>query len=230
MARRKIGQEKFLFFDGVKETELDKLDALVDWSEINGSMADISCSSKGEEGWPPLCLFKAFLLARWYNQSNVKLAETLDDRASFRRFCGFVRHEPTPEHTAFVRFRKALAERGLGECLFGIITRQLRRHHVSIRPGKLIDATIIASVSRQDGQARFINNKGKQAVHGYKAHVASDETTYLVKKVRVTPAIVNDGKAGCDVVPDKPVQVYADSAYRGLALERRLKTGAVSPR
>ncbi len=215
MARRKIGQERFQFFDGVKQTELDKLDALVDWSEIDRSMADISCSSKGEAGWPPLCMFKAFLLARWYDLSDVKLAEALDDRSSFRRFCGFARHEPTPERTAFVRFRKALAERGLGECLFGIITGQLRRHHVSVKQGTLIDATIIASASKQDGQARFIKHKNKKAVHGYKAHVASDETTDLVEKVQVTPANVNDGKAGCDVVPDKPGQVYADSAYRG---------------
>ena len=38
----------------------------------------------------------------------------------------------------------------------------------------------------------------------------------LSKGFRVTPANVNDGKAGCDVVPDKPGQVYADSAYRGV--------------
>lgn len=215
MARRKIGQERFSFLDGAKPSELDGLDALVDWSEIDGSMADISCAPKGESGWPPLCLFKAFLLARWYDLSDIKLAEALDDRASFRRFCGFARHEPTPERTAFVRFRKALVERGLGDCLFDIITGQLRRQHVSVRQGTLIDATIIASASKQDEQARFIKHKNKTAVHGYKAHVASDETTDLVEKVGVTPANVNDGKAGCDVVPDKPGQVYADSAYRG---------------
>ncbi|WP_233788756.1 MULTISPECIES: transposase [unclassified Rhizobium] len=48
------------------------------------------------------------LLSIWYDRSDVKLAEALDDRASFRRFCGFSRSEPTPERTAFVRFRKAL--------------------------------------------------------------------------------------------------------------------------
>lgn len=223
MARRKIGQERFSFLDGAKQTELDALDGLVDWSEIDGSMADISCSSKGEQGWPPLCLFKAFLLARWYDLSDVKLAEALDDRASFRRFCGFARHEPTPERTAFVRFRKVLAERGLGECLFEIITEQLRSKHVSVRQGTLIDATIIASASKQDEEARFIKHKGKKAVHGYKAHVASDETTDLVEKVRITPANVNDGRAGCDVVPDNPGQVYADSAYRGPRFKRAVE-------
>jgi hypothetical protein len=40
------------------------------------------------------------LLAVWYDQSDVKVAEALDDRASFRRFCGFARHEAMQEGTA----------------------------------------------------------------------------------------------------------------------------------
>ena len=40
-------------------------------------------------------------------------------------------------------------------------------------------------------------------------------STDLVEAINVTPANINDGKAGCDVVPDHPGQVYADSAYRG---------------
>ena len=87
--------------------------------------------------------------------------------------------------------------------------------HVTVKQGTLVDATIIASASKHDGEARWIKHKNKQAVHGYKAHVACDETTDLVDKAGVTPANVNDGKAGCDVVPDDPGDVYADSAYRG---------------
>ena len=50
-------------------------------------------------------------------QSLAKLAEALDDRASFRRFCGFAAHEPTPERTAFVRFRRELVRAGwTGHC------------------------------------------------------------------------------------------------------------------
>ncbi|MER9204040.1 transposase [Mesorhizobium sp. M0933] len=47
-------------------------------------------------------------LSIWYDLSDVKLAEALDERGSFRRFCGFSAQEPTPERTAFVRFRKPL--------------------------------------------------------------------------------------------------------------------------
>jgi IS5 family transposase len=48
----------------------------------------------------------------------VTLAEALDERASFRRFCGFAAHEPTPERTAFVRFRRALVRGGLDRVRF----------------------------------------------------------------------------------------------------------------
>ena len=63
-------------------------------------------------------LFKAVLLAVWYDLADVKLAEALDDRASFRRFCGFAAAEPTPERTAFVRFRAELVNRKLDTVVF----------------------------------------------------------------------------------------------------------------
>lgn len=215
MARRVIGQERFSFEDAGAKTDLDALGVLIDWSRLDALMGDISASSLGEQGWPPLCLLKAMILGRWYDLSDVKLAEALDDRASFRRFCGFSRNEPTPERTAFVRFRKALVARGLGDRLFEVITDQLRQRHIHVKQGTLVDATIIASASREDEEARWVKHKKRRAIHGYKAHVASDETTDLVEKVCVTPANVNDGKAGADVVPDIPGDVFADSAYRG---------------
>ncbi|MCI0755728.1 transposase [Roseomonas vastitatis] len=55
-----------------------------------------------------MALLKAMLIAVWHDLSDVKLAEALDDRASFRRFCGFSAQKPTPERTAFVRLRRKL--------------------------------------------------------------------------------------------------------------------------
>ncbi len=215
MPRRRIGQEGFCFTAGGTKSDLDELSQLVDWREADSLMEPISSAAKGEQGWPPLCLLKALLLARWYNLSDVKLAEALDDRASFRRFCGFSRSEATPERTAFVRFRRSLAMLDLGERLFDAITEQLSERRVSVKQGTLVDATIIASASKDDNEARWVKHKNKKAVHGSKAHVACDEDTALIEKVAITPANVNDGKAGCEIVPDNPGEVYADSAYRG---------------
>ena len=77
MARRTIGQERFLFVAGGKTSELDALSELINWHEADTLMAPISDAAKGERGWPPLCLLKALLLARWYDLSDVKLTVTV---------------------------------------------------------------------------------------------------------------------------------------------------------
>ena len=90
MSRRRIGQETFGFGDSRgRQSSLDELAKLIDWTRVEAQFVDISSSAKGEPAWLPLALFKALLLSVWYDLSDVKLAEALDDRASFRRFCGF---------------------------------------------------------------------------------------------------------------------------------------------
>jgi hypothetical protein len=126
MARRRIGQEDLIARPEPRAaSSLSELAALLDWSEIDRHLVGISGAAKGELGWPPLALFRGLLLATWHDLSDVRLAEALDDRASFRRFCGFAAHEPTPERTAFVRFRRELVRRGLDRALFEATTRQL---------------------------------------------------------------------------------------------------------
>ena len=217
MPRRRIGQESFAF--GSSEAgrccSLDDLRGLIDWSVIEQLLENVSCSAKGEPAWPPLALFRAMLLAVWYDLSDVKLAEALDDRASFRRYCGFSGTEATPERTAFVRFRKALIAQNLDKALFAEIAVQLKAKAVRVKTGTLIDATIIASASEGDDEARWVKHKGRPAVHGFKAHVGADADTALVEEIAITPANVNDGKAGPQALPDEPGAVFADSAYRG---------------
>src|SRR5215204_5013418 len=130
MARRRIGQEHLRLCDceSSRTGSLDVVQGLIDWAAIDRHLALIYASAKGEQAWPPLSLFKALLLAAWYDLSDVKLAEALDDRASFRRFCGFAVHEPTPERTTFVRFRQELLKRGLDRVLFAAVTAQLDAH------------------------------------------------------------------------------------------------------
>ncbi len=98
-----------------------------------------------------MALFKALLIAVWHDLSDVKLTDALDDRASFRRFCGFGRHKATPERTAFVRFRRELVRRGLDERLFEIVTRQLAEQAITMRTGTLIGVTVISSATKGAG-------------------------------------------------------------------------------
>ncbi|MBU6298790.1 MAG: IS5 family transposase [Alphaproteobacteria bacterium] len=216
MPHRSIGQERFGFAQQARPPSvLDEISNLIDWDTIAGVLDPLYQATKGEPAWPPLAMFKALLLAVWYDLSDIKLAEALDDRASFRRFCGFSGTETTPERTAFVRFRKLLVDYGLDRDLFDAVTAQLKAKTITVKTGTLVDATIIASASEEDDEGRWVKHKGKPAVHGFKAHVGADATTALVEKIAVTPANVNDGRAGPEALPDDPGEVFADSAYRG---------------
>lgn len=97
MARRLIGQEQLAIMDS--QPCGDKMSQLVDWTEIDRLLTGVSAAAKGS--WTGLALFRALLLATWDDLSDVRVVETLDDRTSFRRFCGFAAHASTPERTAF---------------------------------------------------------------------------------------------------------------------------------
>ena len=125
-------------------------------------------------------------------------------------------HEPTPERTAFVRFRAELVRRGLDRTLFEAITRQLDQRGVVVRTGTLVDATLIASASvHQDGEARWAGHRSRKPVHGYKAHVATEQEGGLIRGIEVTTANVHDAAELEAVLPAEPGNVYGDSAFAG---------------
>jgi IS5 family transposase len=55
MARRQIGQEVFAFVADPTphRSSLDRLSGLIDWSSLDGHLADIYAAAKGEPAWPP---------------------------------------------------------------------------------------------------------------------------------------------------------------------------------
>jgi len=231
MARRQIGQESFGF--GVapqRAGSVDDLSCVIDWSEIDRLLGGVYALPRGEAGWPPLALFKALLLSVWYDLSDVKLAEALDDRASFRRFCGFAMSEATPERTAFVRFRKELVARNLDARLFDAVLAQLEAKGVVVKTGTLIDATVLPSASKGDGEACWVGHRRKKPVHGYKAHVASDAETDIVRAVAVTTANVHDLNKAEEVLPEEPGDVYADTAYAARRFEEAIIARGGMPR
>lgn len=232
MGQRRIGQERLRLEQGGegRRSSLDEIGALIDWPPIAQTLSDIYSAAKGEPAWPPLALFKALLISIWYDLSDVKLAEALEDRVSFRRFCGFSRDEATPERTAFVRFRRELIARGLDHALFERVTAALKARAVTIKTGTIVDATVVRSASEADADARWSGHRSRRAIHGYKAHIGADAETALVEKLDVTPGNVHDGRAGGEALPDNPGDVYADSAYRGQVFGSAVRARGGTPR
>lgn len=147
-----------------------------------------------------------------------------------RRFCGFAAHEPTPERTAFVRFRRERVRRGLDCALFEEVTSQLKAKAVTVKTRTVIDATLMASASHVDGAAAWAGHQRRSAVHGFKAHVSADADTALVEELAVTAGNAHDGLAGGAALPEGPGEVFADSACRGEIFDSAVRTRGGTPR
>jgi IS5 family transposase len=233
MAHRRIGQERRRFGGGRANpaSALDEMAKLIDWAENARCLGNVYAAPKGEPSWPPLALFQVLLLATWRDLSDVKLAEALADRASFGGFYGFSTSEPTPERAAFVRFRAELVERGLDRLLFETVTWQLRARGVAVPRGTLVDASLIPSASVEHGaEARWAGHRRRKPVHGYKAHIATDQDAVLIDAVEVTTANVHDAARLDEILPAEPGEVFADSAFAGRNAEGVIIAHGGTPR
>ena len=120
-----------------------------------------------------------------------------------------------------MRFRRQLVEHGLDQSLFTAIARDLEKKGAAVRKGTLIDATVIGSASKDDRDAAWAKHKSRAPAHGYKAHIAADKDTGLIRAVETTPANEADVTIAPSIIPDAPGEVYADRAYDALSVDQR---------
>ena len=244
MARRDLRQ--FGLADGLiqrrgkKTAWLDRLDAAIDWAAVETIVAGIYASREGGLAYPLLTYLKLLLLQQWYDLSDEGLEAAVDDRLSFRRFAGIPLAESVPDHSSLWRLREQLARRGLAERVLAEINRQLDTKGLILRKGTLIDASIIEAavkpptgdageVSPHDPDAGWTKKNGKSRF-GYKAHVAVDQDSALVRQAVMTPADVHDSVQADDLVQGDEDAVYADKAYDDAARRERLKARGIAPR
>jgi IS5 family transposase len=216
---------------------LRQLDKLIDWSAVAVVLSPIYAADEGRPSYPVLTLVKLLLLQQWYGLSDPGLEEAVDDRLSFRRFAGLPLDEGVPDHSTIWRFRQELARHGLSEALFGEINRQLDARGMIIRQGTLIDATIVKAavkppagkdgeVSERDPQAGW-TKKNDKSHFGYKAHIAVDEGSNLIRDAVMTAADVHDSVVGGALVQGDEKAVYADKAYGNQAFRDELAKDGV---
>lgn len=243
MGEKRIGDVGFadaFMAPGVGSNKrLERIAGLFDWTRFEKRLKPLR-SSLGRKGYPALSMYKALLLQQWYGLSDPGLEEALGDRLSFRRFCGFSLADPTPDETTFVRFRAALAERGLAEKLLAETNRQLDCHGLMLKTGTLIDASLVeASVSRPAGRSGEPSaldpdadwtRRGRTGYFGYKAHLAVDAGSDLIRGATMTSAKVNDTAAADGLVQGDERAIYADKAYESKVRRHRLKAAGIKDR
>jgi len=211
---------------------LDDIVKLIDWSALDRVLSPIYASAEGRPAYPVLTLIRLLLLQQWYGLSDPGLEEAVDDRLSFRRFAGLPLDEGVPDHSTIWRFRQQLAGHGLAEAVFEEINRQLDALGLIVRRGTLIDASIVAAavkpppakegaVSERDPDASWTTKNG-QSTFGYKAHIAVDEGSNLIRDAILTGADLHDSQAARDLIQGDEAAVYADKAYGSKALREEL--------
>jgi len=231
--------------------ELDRVSGLIDWPAIVRLLSPLSPPLRGAPGYAPVVLFQAVLLAQWHGLSDERMEAALDDRRSFRRFCGFGEMDRVPDHTTLWRFREALGEAGLHDVAFAEIERQLGQRGLTVKQGTLIDASLIAAQaavppkptapatdappssllvkSHTDPDAGW-TRRGKRRFFGYKAHIGVDQGSGLIRRQALTGAEVNDTLIGDALIVGDERAVYADKAYDSHARRHALAAARIKYR
>jgi len=227
-----------------KSAWLEEIDRLVDWSRLEGLFADVYASREGGVSYPILTYVKLLLLQQWHGLSDPGLEAAVDDRLSFRRFCGIPLDRSVPDHSSIWRFRQKLARKGadgttLGERMLAEINVQLDARGLILKHGTLIDASISRSaarppagdageVSARDPDAGFTKKNGKTSF-GYKAHLATDEGSDLIREAIMTSAQLHDSQVCDALIQGDEAAVYADKAYDDSKRRARLKATGTKP-
>lgn len=209
-----------------RDTELDRIAALLNWGPLSYRLEKHCRKQDGRPPFAPAMMFRALLLAQWYGLSDRDLEDALCDRLSFRRFVGLGLEEATPDHTTLCRFRERLHEAGLTDKLLALVNAQIEAKGLMLKRGTLIDATIVETAAARpalestdapvDPDAAFLKRQGKPgSAYGYKAHVAVDQGSLLVRAAKLTPANVAETLVADELIlaTRDSGAVYADKAY-----------------
>lgn len=201
---------------------LDRMQSLIPWVGISEELTPaLYDGHTGRPGFPVTVLVKTLLLEAWFNLSDPELEEQVLDRLSFQRFLGVAERQDIPDETTVCRFRQKLVDIGAFEELFDLVEHLITEEGVEVRPGTIVDATIIDAPkgrkradgsSTRDAEAGFTKKHGEWR-HGYKAHAATDAQGRFIRRVTVTSASVHDGERFDGLTASETHAVFGDKAY-----------------
>lgn len=222
---------------------LEKIDLLIDWRRIERRIEGIYSAEEGRPSYPLLVLVKSMLLGQWYSLSDPELEEALGDRLSFRRFVGLSLEDPCPDHVTLWRFREELSKARRDVGLLEEVNLQLEQRGLMLKRGTLLDATVVraqaaaprggepgqSSRSAVDPDARWTRtDRGSR--FGYKAHLAVDQDSGLVRRAILTPANINESTLANSLISGDEQAVYADRAYENKHRRRWLRSMGIKDR
>jgi IS5 family transposase len=156
-----------------------------------------------------------------------------------------------PDHSTIWRFRERLAASGVATAAFNCVTAQIEKAGLVLKKGTLIDASLVpAAVNKPEPPASGLppdpdgrpasklvrsaldpdaawTKKNGVRYFGYKAHVALDMESRIIRRLAFTPANINDTSCADALICGDERTVYADKAYDSKARSAALKARGI---
>ena len=120
----------------------------------------------------------------------------------------------------------------LTSSLLAEVNRQLDAKKLVVKQGTMVDATIIAAAAKpppyDEGQVNLRDQdasftiKNKKTYFGYKAHLAVDEGSDLVRRAQMSSADLRRSQMGEKLIQGDEKVYCGDKAYDGTGLRKSL--------
>ncbi|XWN35282.1 MAG: IS5 family transposase [Roseivirga sp.] len=241
--------------------QLQQINQIIDWKPIENLLTQYYTKGQAQEGrsaYPPLLLFKMSLLQTWYGLSDYQIEDQLDDRSSFKKFCGLNADHPTPDHSVISRFRKVLTQAEAYQLLLLEVNRQLEILGLLIQKGTIVDASITPTARRPKGkkiyalptgeyrppleevkqkgvdqEASWVK-RGNELYYGYKRHYLVEAENGLVLSVHTSKASEHESQHLSGLLEQvelpKGSEVLGDKGYSSASNESLLGSKGLKSR
>jgi len=205
-------------------SRLDEMEKLFDWDAFL-TLIPPRESSIGRPSFDRKLMIKCLFLQGWYNLSDEELEYQIYNRLDFQSFLGFPQN--IPDYSTVWNFREELTGNDVIEKIWEEQKRQLAKHNLKIKEGKIQDASFIEADpgkknSGMEGRGREAKTsrskdgswtkKNGKSYFGFKAHTLMQKGSKLIEEVAVTTAKTHDNKI--DLAGENDV-VYRDRGYSG---------------
>ena len=205
-------------------SRLDEMEKLFDWDAFL-TLIPPRESSIGRPSFDRKLMIKCLFLQGWYNLSDEELEYQIYNRLDFQSFLGFPQN--IPDYSTVWNFREELTKNDIIDNIWEEQKRQLAKHNLKIKEGKIQDASFIEADpgkknSGMEGRGREAKTsrskdgswtkKNGKSYFGFKAHTLMQKGSKLIEEVAVTTAKTHDNKI--DLAGENDV-VYRDRGYSG---------------
>jgi IS5 family transposase len=203
-----------------RERFLAEMNAVIPWTRLIALIEPhYPKAGRGRRPHDLERMLRIYFLQQWFNLSDPQAEDAIYDSESMRRFAKVeLAEDVVPDETTILRFRHLLETHGLTAGIFEAVKDLLSEHHLLLRAGTIVDATIIAAPSSTKNATRTRDPEMKQTRKGgswhfgMKLHIGTD-IHGQVHSVTATHAAEADIKQLPKLLHGEESVLYGDQAY-----------------